>query len=93
MKFINFLELTNELQGANYTIEDLIAFANNGFKLLQRGGVVLLVIALGLGFLIYGLTDVDNKPRAKQKIIQVVFGLVGLVLASSIVTIILSLFK
>lgn len=93
MNFINLLELKNEIQGATYTIDDLIQILNNIFKILQRGGIAVLVLVLTFGFIYYGCADVDNKPRAKQRIFTVVYALIGVVLASTIVTIILSQFK
>ena len=39
------------------------------------------------------VTDVDNKPRAKQRIIQTLIGIIGIVLATSLVSLVLSVFS
>ena len=43
--------------------------------------------------LFYGLLEFfDQKPRVKQRIIQTMFGIVGIILAISIVNLIIDLF-
>ena len=45
-----------------------------------------------LGFILYAVADVDQKQRVKQRIIQTIFGIIGIILAISIVNIIIDLF-
>ena len=40
----------------------------------------------------YAVTDVDQKARVKQRIIQTLFGIAGIILAISLVNIIIDLF-
>lgn len=91
-KILNFLAIKNELQGANYTIDDLIKIINTCITWIQRIGIALAGISLLVGMVYYAIADVDNKPRAKQRIIQTLFGIIGIVLAVSLISMILSLF-
>lgn len=49
-------------------------------------------MSLIIGFILYAVVDVDQKPRVKQRIIQTMFGIVGIILAISIVNLIIDLF-
>ena len=49
-------------------------------------------VALIIGFILYAVADVDQKQRVKQRIIQTMFGIVGIILAISIVNLIIELF-
>lgn len=40
----------------------------------------------------YAVADVDRKAHVKQRIIQTMFGIVGIILAISLVNLIISLF-
>jgi len=40
----------------------------------------------------YAVVDVDQKPRIKQRIIQTLLGIAGIILALSLVNIIIDLF-
>ena len=45
-----------------------------------------------IGFILYAVADVDQKQRVKQRIIQTMFGIIGIILAISIVNLIIDLF-
>lgn len=45
-----------------------------------------------IGFVLYAVADVDRKQQVKQRIIQTMFGIVGIILAISIVNLIIGLF-
>lgn len=92
MKFLYLLEIQNELQGANYTVDNLIEVINKFVIWVQRIGIALAGLSLLVGFVVYAVTDVDNKPRAKQRIFQTLIGIVGIVIATSLISLILSLF-
>ena len=92
MKLVNLLAIQNELEGANYTIDNLIEVINKFVVWVQRIGIALAGLALLVGFVIYAVTDVDNKPKAKQRIFQTLIGIIGIVIATSLISLILSLF-
>lgn len=92
MKYFNLLAIQNELQGASYTVDNLIEVINKFVVWVQRIGIALAGLSLLVGFVIYAVTDVENKPRAKQKIFQTLMGIVGIVIATSLISLILSLF-
>lgn len=91
--FLKLLAIENELQGANYTVDNLIEVINKFVVWVQRIGIALAGLALLVGFVVYAVTDVDNKPRAKQRIIQTLIGIIGIVLATSLVSLVLSVFS
>lgn len=92
MKFLNLLAIQNELQGASYTVDNLIEVINKFVIWVQRIGIALAGLSLLVGFVIYAVTDVENKPRAKQRIFQTLMGIIGIVIATSLISLILSLF-
>ena len=55
-------------------------------------GIALAGVSLIIGFILYAVADVDQKQRVKQRIIQTMFGIVGIILAISIVNLIIDLF-
>lgn len=86
------LAVENPLQNGTYTVDTLINVINKFITWVQRLGIAAAGLALLIGFIVYAVVDVDQKPRAKQRIIQTLLGIVGIVIATSLISIILSLF-
>ena len=90
----NYLQLLKieHLEGVGYNIDSIIkaiqTFSTWSLKFVIAEAVVSLII----GFILYAVVDVDQKPRVKQRIIQTMFGIVGIILAISIVNLIIDLF-
>ena len=62
----------------------------------DQKGITIFVSAfliLIIGFIIYAVSDVDQKARVKQRIIQTLFGVVGIILSLSMVNLIIELFS
>ena len=57
-----------------------------------RVGIAAAGVSLIVGFILYAVVDVDRKAQVKQRIIQTMFGIVGIILAISIVNLIIDLF-
>ena len=69
----------------------LSKFHENDSKIFL--GTIRTYTFLGIiGFILYAVADVDQKARVKQRIIQTMFGIVGIILAISIVNLIIDLF-
>ena len=49
-------------------------------------------MSLVIAFVLYAVADVDRKQQVKQRIIQTMFGIVGIILAISLVNLIIGLF-
>ena len=71
-----------KLEGGGYTVDTIL-----------RVGITLSGVALVIGFIIYAVSDVDQKQRVKQRIIQTLFGVVGIILSLSLVNLIIDLFS
>ena len=81
-----------KLEGGAYNIDSIIkaiqTFSNWSLKI----GIALGGVSLIIGFILYAVADVDQKQRVKQRIIQTMFGVVGIILSISIVNLIIDLF-
>ena len=83
---ISTLAIT-KLDGGNYNIDTILKAIKTLTDWCLRVGVSLVV-----GFIMYAVADVDRKAHVKQRIIQTMFGIVGIILAISLVNLIISLF-
>jgi len=90
-KFLNILAI-ERLQGGEYNVDSIIKAIQTFTNWALRVGIALSGVALVIGFILYAVVDVDQKPRVKQRIIQTMFGIIGIVLAISLVNLIISLF-
>ena len=90
---MNFLasNLGADLEG-DYNIESIITAINNIISWVQRVGIVLIGLTLVVGFVMYGVSSAEKKPRVKDGLTQTIFALVGVILATSILKIICGLF-
>lgn len=88
---VNVLAI-NKLDGGSYSIDSILKAIQTFSNWTLRVGIALSGVALIIGFILYAVADVDQKARVKQRIIQTMFGIVGIILAISIVNLIIDLF-
>lgn len=88
---MNFLEI-EKLDGGNYNVDSIIKAIQTFSNWALRIGIALAGVSLIVGFILYAVADVDQKQRVKQRIIQSMFGIVGIILAISLVNLIIDLF-
>ena len=81
-----------KLEGGNYNIDSIIKAIQTFSNWALRVGIAAAGVYLIIGFILYAVADVDQKQRVKQRIIQTMFGIVGIILAISIVNLIIDLF-
>ncbi len=88
---VNLLAIT-KLDGGNYNIDSILNAIKTVTDWCLRVGIALAGVSLVIGFVMYAVADVDRKAHVKQRIIQTMFGIVGIILAISLVNLIISLF-
>lgn len=88
---MNLLAIT-KLEGGNYNIDSILKAIKTVTDWCLRVGIALAGVSLVVGFVLYVVADVDRKQQVKQRIIQTMFGIVGIILAISLVNLIISLF-
>lgn len=88
---MNLLAIT-KLDGGNYNIDSILKAIKTVTDWCLRVGIALAGVSLVVGFVMYAVADVDKKQQVKQRIIQTMFGVVGIILAISLVNLIISLF-
>lgn len=89
--FLNMLAI-EKLDGGTYNVDSIIKAIQTFSNWTLRVGIAMSGVALIIGFILYSIVDVDQKQRVKQRIIQTMFGIVGIILAISIVNLIIDLF-
>ena len=82
-----------KLEGGGYTVDTILKAIKTFTTWALRVGITLSGVALVIGFIIYAVSDVDQKQRVKQRIIQTLFGVVGIILSLSLVNLIIDLFS
>lgn len=96
-RVVNFLAKVpdgiSKLDGGNFTIDTILEAIQKFTSWALRIGITLSGVALIIGFILYAVSDVDQKVRVKQRIIQTLFGVVGIILALSMVNLIIDLFS
>ncbi|MDO5556945.1 MAG: hypothetical protein Q4G05_01690 [Clostridia bacterium] len=88
---INLLAI-EKLDGGEYNVDSIIKAIQTFSNWVLRIGIAAAGVSLIIGFVLYAVADVDQKQRVKQRIIQTMFGIVGIILAISIVNLIIDLF-
>lgn len=81
-----------KLSGGTYNVDSILKAIQTFTSWALRIGITLSGVALVIGFILYAVSDVDQKARVKQRIIQTLFGIVGIILALSLVNLIIDLF-
>ena len=82
----------DKLEGGDYNVNSIIKAIQTFSQWALRIGIAAAGVSLIVGFILYTVVDVDQKPRVKQRIIQTMIGIVGIILAISIVNLIIYLF-
>ena len=82
----------DKLEGGDYNVSSIIKAIQTFSQWALRIGIAAAGVSLIVGFILYTVVDVDQKPRVKQRIIQTMIGIVGIILAISIVNLIIGLF-
>lgn len=82
----------NKLEGGTYDINSILNAIKTVTNWALSIGIALAGVSLVVGFILYAVADVDRKAQVKQRIIQTMFGIVGIILAISLVNLIISLF-
>lgn len=82
----------DKLEGGSYNVDSVIKAIQTFSTWALRVGIALSGVALIVGFILYAVVDVDQKARVKHRIIQTMFGIIGIILAISIVNLIIDLF-
>lgn len=90
-KIINVLAV-EKLEGGTYDINSILSAIKTITNWALSIGIALAGVSLVIGFVLYAVSDVDKKAQVKQRIIQTMFGIVGIILAISLVNLIISLF-
>lgn len=90
-KYIQLLKIEH-LEGGGYNVDSIIKAIQTFSTWALRIGIAAAGVSLIVGFILYTVVDVDQKPRVKQRIIQTMIGIVGIILAISIVNLIIDLF-
>ena len=81
------------LEGGTYNIDSIINAIQTFSDWVLRIGIAAAGVSLIIGFVLYSVVDVDQKQRVKQRIIQTMLGIAGIILAISLVNLIIDLFK
>ena len=81
-----------KLEGGNYNVVSILKAIKTVTDWCLRIGIALAGVSLVVGFVMYAVADVDRKAHVKQRIIQTMFGIVGIILAISLVNLIIGLF-
>ena len=80
------------LEGGTYNVESIL----NAIKTLTNWALSIGIAAAGtslvIGFILYAVADVEKKAQVKQRIIQTLLGIAGIILAISLVNLIIDLF-
>lgn len=90
--YVNVLNGITKLEGGSYNIDSILKAIKTITDWCLRVGIALAGVSLVIGFVLYAVADVDKKAQVKQRIIQTMFGIVGIILAISLVNLIISLF-
>lgn len=82
-----------KIDGGSYSVDNITSAISKFTSWALRIGITLSGVALVVAFILYSVADVDQKQRVKQRIIQTLLGIVGIILALSMVNLIIDLFS
>ena len=79
----NYLQMLKieHLEGGGYNVDSIIKAIQTFSNWALRIGIAAAGVSLIIGFILYAVVDVDRKAHVKQRIIQTMFGIVGIILA------------
>ena len=91
---MNYLQLLaiSHLEGGNYNVDSILKAIKTITNWALSIGIAAAGVALVIGFVMYAVSDVDRKAQVKQRIIQTMLGIAGIILAISLVNLIIDLF-
>ncbi|MBQ7789697.1 MAG: hypothetical protein IJ399_00385 [Bacilli bacterium] len=94
MKLLNTFMLLDidHLEGGGYNINSILKALKTLTNWALSIGIAAAGVSLVIGFILYAVVDVDQKGRVKQRIIQTLIGIAGIILAISLVNLIIDLF-
>lgn len=81
-----------KLEGGTYDLNTLLKVIATIRDWTIKLGIALAGVSLLVGFVMYSVVGAEQKPRIKQGIIQTLLGIVGIILAISLINIIIELF-
>lgn len=82
----------NHLDGGGYNVNTILKALKTLTNWALSIGIAAAGVSLVIGFVMYAVVDVDQKTRVKQRIIQTLIGIAGIILAISLVNLIIDLF-
>ena len=82
----------DHLEGGGYNINSILKALKTLTNWTLSIGIAAAGVSLVVGFVLYAVVDVDQKGRVKQRIIQTLIGIAGIILAISLVNLIIDLF-
>ena len=90
----NYLQMLKieHLEGGGYNVDSIIKAIQTFSTWALRIGIAAAGVSLIIGFILYAVVDVDKKAHVKQRIIQTMIGIAGIILAISLVNLIIDLF-
>ena len=94
MKLINLNNILaiQILEGGTYNIDSILKAIKTLTNWALSVGIAAAGMSLVVGFILYAVADVDKKAHVKQRIIQTLLGIAGIILAISLVNLIIDLF-
>lgn len=81
-----------KLEGGNYDVNSILKAIKTLTNWALSIGIASAGVSLVVGFILYAISDVEQKARVKQRIIQTLLGIAGIILAISLVNLIIDLF-
>lgn len=93
-KLLNSIQLLdiNHLEGGTYDVNSILKAIKTLTSWALSIGIAAAGVSLVVGFILYAVSDVDKKAQVKQRIIQTLIGIAGIILAISLVNLIIDLF-
>lgn len=88
---INMLKIEH-LEGGTYDVNTILGAIKTLTNWALSIGIAAAGMSLVVGFILYAVADVDKKAQVKQRIIQTMLGIAGIILAISLVNLIIDLF-
>lgn len=89
--YVNLLAVSH-LEGGNYDVNTILKAIKTITNWCLSIGMAAAGVSLVVSFVLYAISDVEQKARVKQRIMQTLFGIVGIIIAISLVNIIIDLF-
>ena len=89
--YFNMLKIEH-LEGGSYDVNSILKAIKTRTSWALSIGIAAAGVSLVIGFILYAIADVEQKARVKQRIIQTMLGIAGIILAISLVNLIIDLF-